>query len=92
MNKNIPKGVVPIFDFENDSKETITLGLECTPQEYVLNPGDKIQVFILEEDGNFPLNISYSIGYIQIYPNKSWGNWYVYKNGEDISSSYIRNN
>lgn len=88
MEPKIPDGVIPVFDFENETEETITLALECSPQEYELEPGDKVQIYIVNEDGNFPLNISLSKGCLQVYPNTSWGNWYVYKNGKDISSDY----
>ncbi len=88
MTTEIPEGVIPVFDFENDTGSVITLALECSPQEYELEHGDKVQVYILNEDGNLPLNINLSKSCLQIYPNTSWGNWYVYKNGIDISSAY----
>lgn len=88
MNLSIPVGYIPIFDFANSTSRSITLALELMPQEIVLKPGDKVQVFIYEKDANLPLAMELTGDYLQIYPHKSWGNWYVFKNGEDASPLY----
>jgi hypothetical protein len=88
MSLPIPDGYIPIFDFANSTSRSITLALELMPQELELKPGDKVQVFIYEKDANLPLAMELTEECLQIYPHKSWGNWYVLKNGEDASPLY----
>ena len=88
MNLSVPDDYVPIFDFCNSTSKSITLGLEMTPLEVELKPGDTVQVFIYDKDANLPLTMNLTEDYLQVHPYKSWGNWYVFKNGEDISQLY----
>jgi hypothetical protein len=88
MSLPIPDGYVPIFDFENSTSKSIRLVLELVPQEVELKPGDKVQVFIYGKDANLPLTMELTEDCLQIHPHKSWGNWYVFKNGKDVSTLY----
>ena len=69
----------------NDSESKIILSLECMPQDYELNHGDIVEVYIEDDSGNLPLSISLGKDILQIYPNKSFGNWFVFKNGINIT-------
>ncbi len=90
MPLDIPDGFIPIFNFKNETERKITLALEMMPQEIELLPGDRAQVYVYEKDDNLPLDIELSENYIQIHPHTSLGNWYVFKNGEDVSGEPYR--
>lgn len=87
---NVPLGFIPIFNFENRLSRSITLALEMNPLEIVLAPGDVVQVFVYKDDITLPMSMELSDEYLQIYPHRSWGNWYAYKNGEDVSGEPYR--
>jgi hypothetical protein len=87
---NPPPDYVPIFDFINKLSKPITLALELAPQEIELAPGDEVQVFVYKNDSTLPIHLELGDGYLQIHPHQSWGNWYVYKNGEDVSGDVYR--
>jgi len=86
MADKIPENTIRIFDFENDTGSTITLALECIPQEYEIKHGDEVEVYIENVEGNLPLSLSLSKDCLQIYPCKTWGNWFVFKNGINITT------
>jgi hypothetical protein len=87
---NSPPGFVRIFDFVNKLSRSITLFLELDPQEVELAPGDEVQVFIREDQATLPIHFELGDEYLQIHPHRGWGNWYVYKNGEDFSGEAYR--
>ncbi|MFB9240109.1 hypothetical protein IV454_21575 [Massilia antarctica] len=87
---NPPPDFVPIFEFVNNRSTPITLYLELTPQEVELLPGDAVQVLVYKEDETLPIHLELGDDYLCIHPNRSWGNWYVYKNGEDFSGTPYR--
>lgn len=88
---NVPPGFVPIFNFQNSLSRSITLALELSPLEIVLAPGDFVHVFVYEDDATLPMTIELSDECLQIHPHRAWGNWYAYKNGEDVSGEPYRN-
>lgn len=87
---DFPLGFAPIFSFRNQLSRPITLALELTPQEIVVSPGDEVHVFVYKDDLTLPMSMELSEECLQIYPHRSWGNWYVYKNGEDVSGEPYR--
>ncbi|WP_426317909.1 hypothetical protein [Pseudoduganella sp. R-43] len=87
---DLPHDFVPIFDFVNRQSKPITLALELAPQEIELVPGDEVNVFVYKDDITLPIHMELGDDYLQIHPNQSWGNWYVYKNGEDVSGEPYR--
>jgi hypothetical protein len=87
---NLPRDFVPIFDFANKLSRPLTLALELAPQEIELAPGDEVQVFVFKDDITLPIHMELGDDYLQIHPHQSWGNWYVYKNGEDVSGEPYR--
>lgn len=87
---NPPPDFLPVFEFVNKLSTPITLYLELAPQEFELLPGDAVQVFVYKEDDTFPIHLELGDGYLSIHPYRSWGNWYVYKNGEDVSGPPYR--
>ncbi|UOD28685.1 hypothetical protein INH39_25075 [Massilia violaceinigra] len=87
---NPPDDYVPVFEFLNRLSIPITLHLELTPQIVELLPGDLVQVLAYKTDETLPIHIELGDGYVQIHPYRSWGNWYVYKNGEDVSGTPYR--
>jgi hypothetical protein len=86
----VPPDFVPVFEFKNSLATPITLGLEMEPQEVELAPGDEVMVFVYEKDRTLPISMELSNGYLSIHPHRSWGNWYVFKNGVDISGEPYR--
>ena len=87
---NLPRNFVPIFDFVNRLSRPLTLALELAPQEIELAPGDEVQVFVFKDDITLPIHMELGDDSLQIHPHQSWGNWYVYKNGEDVSGEPYR--
>lgn len=87
---NLPTGFIPIFNFENKLSRPITLALELNPLEIVLAPGDVVHVFVYKDDITLPMSMELSDECLQIHPHRSWGNWYAYKNGEDVSGEPYR--
>ena len=87
---NVPPGFIPIFNFKNQLSRSITLSLELNPLEIVLAPGDVVHVFVYEDDITLPMTMELGDDYLQIHPHRSWGNWYAYKNGEDVSGEPYR--
>ncbi|MGB9989968.1 hypothetical protein [Pseudoduganella rhizocola] len=87
---NLPRDFVPIFHFVNKLSRPITLSLELAPQEIVLAPSDEVRVFVYKGDVTLPIHMELADDYLQIHPHQSWGNWYVYKNGEDVSGESYR--
>jgi hypothetical protein len=85
-----PPDFVPVFEFKNSLATPITLGLEMAPQEVELAPGDEVKVFVYDKDRTLPITMELSNGYLQIHPHMSWGNWYVFKNGVDVSGEPYR--
>ncbi len=87
---NLPSDFLPIFNFVNKLSKPIKLALELMPQEIELAPGDQVQVFVFKHDATLPIHMELGDDYLQIHPHRSWGNWYVYKNGEDVSGEPYR--
>lgn len=47
---SLPASFVPIFNFKNSRSKNMTVCLELAPFEIESSPGDKIQVFVYEQD------------------------------------------
>ena len=85
-----PPDFIPVFAFVNKLPTPVKIHLELTPQIVELLPDDEIEVFAYKDDATLPIHLELGDGYVQIHPFRSWGNWYVYKNGEDVSGAPFR--